>query len=167
MLYLLDANVLIRASKDYYPLDRVPEFWEWVLHVGKADQLKIPLEIYEEITAGNDPLSEWMKSDEANEALSLDEEADPNLVSKVTNEGYAPDLTDIEIVEVGRDPFLISYGLVVLGGRSIVTTEVSKPGAKRANRKVPDVCKQFDVPCCDTFQMINSLNFSTKWKTPT
>ncbi len=31
MLYLLDANVLIDADRDYYPIDRVPEFWDWIL----------------------------------------------------------------------------------------------------------------------------------------
>ena len=28
LLYLLDANVLIDAHRDYYPLGRVPEFWD-------------------------------------------------------------------------------------------------------------------------------------------
>ena len=32
MRYLLDANVLIDADRDYYPLGRVPEFWDWLLH---------------------------------------------------------------------------------------------------------------------------------------
>ncbi len=27
-LYLVDANVLIRAHEDYYPLDRIPQFWD-------------------------------------------------------------------------------------------------------------------------------------------
>ena len=30
-LYLMDANVLIRAHADYYPLDRLPQFWAWLL----------------------------------------------------------------------------------------------------------------------------------------
>ena len=30
LLYLLDANVLIRAHQDYYPLDRVRGFWTWI-----------------------------------------------------------------------------------------------------------------------------------------
>ena len=164
MIYLLDANVFIRASRDYYPLERVPEFWEWVIHVGTAGSLKTPIEVYEEVTAGNDALAEWMKADPVAEALVLDEEASPDLVAKVTNEGYAPDLTDIEVIEIGRDPFLISYGAADLGERTVVTTEVSKPRAQRANRRVPDVCIQFGVPCCDTFAMINALNFSTGWK---
>ena len=34
VLYLLDANVLIDANRDYYPVARVPEFWDWLLEMG-------------------------------------------------------------------------------------------------------------------------------------
>ena len=44
MLYLLDANVIITAHNTYYPIDRVPEFWEWLQHRGQSDQVKIPIE---------------------------------------------------------------------------------------------------------------------------
>ena len=30
LLYLLDANVLITANRDYYSVKRVPEFWAWL-----------------------------------------------------------------------------------------------------------------------------------------
>ena len=32
MLHLLDANVLITAHNQYYPIDQVPEFWGWLQH---------------------------------------------------------------------------------------------------------------------------------------
>ena len=35
VLYLLDANVLIDANRDYYPIERVPEFWEWLAEMGR------------------------------------------------------------------------------------------------------------------------------------
>ena len=34
MLYLLDANVLISAHRDYYPVKRVPEYWDPQARVG-------------------------------------------------------------------------------------------------------------------------------------
>ena len=49
VLYLLDANVLIDANRDYYPIARVPEFWDWLLEMGRLGRIKIPLEIYEEV----------------------------------------------------------------------------------------------------------------------
>ena len=61
MLYLLDANVLIDAHRDYYPLERVPEFWDWLLDRGATQQVKIPLEMYEEILVGKeDDLTRWL-----------------------------------------------------------------------------------------------------------
>lgn len=73
-------------------------------------------------------------------------------------------LTDVEVEKIGRDPFLIGYGLSDIKGRTIVTTEVSRPKAIRANRPIPDVCKQFDIACVDTFAFVRALDFRTSWK---
>jgi hypothetical protein len=164
LLYLLDANVLIDANRDYYPIKRVPEFWEWLVHVGANGHVAVPLEVYEEIKDGNDNLAAWAKDDDIAGLLLLAEEADVSLVSKVTDDGYAPDLTDEEVEKIGRDPFLIAYAIAALGQRCIVTTEVSKPNRRRANRHLPDVCSDFGVPCCNTFEFVRTLDFSTAWK---
>ncbi len=109
MLYLLDANVLIDANRDYYPIARVPEFWDWLLEMGRLDRIKVPQEIYEEVIfprpskEKKDPLVEWMK--ENSETLVLGEEAVEELVGRVTEQGYARDLTDVDIQKIGRDPF--------------------------------------------------------------
>ncbi len=42
MLYLLDANVLTRVHEDYYPLDRIRPFWDWLIAEASAGQVKIP-----------------------------------------------------------------------------------------------------------------------------
>lgn len=49
MLYLLDANVLIDANRDYYPVERIPEFWGWLLEMGTRGRIKIPQEFLEEV----------------------------------------------------------------------------------------------------------------------
>lgn len=164
MLYLLDANVLIDANRDYYPIERVPEFWEWLAHVGDNGHVKIPLEVYEEIKDGKDHLATWAKNDHIGAALLFDEEVGVALVSTVVDEGYAADLTDDEVEKIGRDPFLIAYACVATEQRCVVTTEVSKPKRQRANRHLPDVCNQFGVSCCNTFKFVHELEFSTNWK---
>lgn len=35
MLYLLDANTLIDAKRDYFQFERVPEYWEWLVYHGR------------------------------------------------------------------------------------------------------------------------------------
>jgi hypothetical protein len=164
MLYLLDANVLIDANRDYYPIARVPEFWEWLVYNGTKARVKIPLEVYEEIKDGKDNLAKWGRDPEVKEALLLDEEPDPSTVARVVNDGYAPDLTDDEVEKLGRDPFLMAYALAAPGDRSIVTTEGSKPKKQRANRHIPDVCDKLGIPSCNTFELVRELDFTTGWK---
>ena len=168
VLYLLDACVLIDANRDYYPIERVPEFWEWLLEMGKLDRIKIPQEFYEEVIFPRpqkdkkDPLVEWLKT--YKETLVLDEEAVVELVTRVTEQGYASNLTDEEVLKIGRDPFLVAYALVDVENRSVVTTEHSSPKRRRANRKLPDVCDEFSVQCINTFSLIQELDFRTGWR---
>ncbi len=165
MLYLLDANVLIDANRDYYPIGRVDEYWDWLIFQGQQGMVKVPLEIYEELKEGKqDALALWAKEAETEEALKLDEDVDIDLVRQVSDEGYAPDLTDVEVEKIGRDPFLIGYALVDVEQRVVVTTETSQPRKERANRKVPDVCRQFGVTSINAYQLGHQLDFRTDWK---
>ena len=161
VLYLLDANVLIDANRDYYPIARVPEFWDWLIHVAGRSQVKVPLEIYEELMVKDDALTHWLKNHQ--QQVLLDEDVRRELVAHVTANGYAEDLDDEEIVKIGRDPFLIAYALADSSSRSVVTTETSRPKRLRANRHLPDVCDNFHVLHCDTFEFLRTLNFTTRW----
>ncbi|MFN8804082.1 MAG: DUF4411 family protein [Gemmatimonas sp.] len=164
MLFLLDANVLIDAARDYYPLDVVPEFWDWLIYQGSINRVKIPVEIYEEVCSGSDDLARWLKGPEAKGALLFDEERTPAEVNQIVANGYAADLTDSEVDRIGCDPFLISHCFADRAERCVVTTEVSKPSKTRANRHVPDVCGTFGLRYCNTFVMIRELGFRTSWR---
>ena len=168
MLYLLDANVLIEADRDYYPIERIPEFWEWLGVMAELGRVKVPEEMFEEVVvprpSSPDPLVDWSNANR--ESLVLDESVLVELVDRVTREGYADDLTDDDLLKVGRDPFIIAYALAGdHRGRTVVTTEVSRPSAKRANRHLPDVCGHFCVSCINTFTLIQNLDFRTDWRT--
>ena len=169
MLCLLDANVLITAHRDYYPVTGVPEFWDWLLYHAEAGRVKVPSEILDEVKRGRprkgqDDLLHWLKAADVKNTIGLDEEPDPVLVRRVVEEGYALDLNETELEKLGRDPFLIAYALRNPAGRCIVTTEVSKPSKKRANRKVPDVARRFGIEPYDPFQFTRRLGFSTGWR---
>lgn len=161
---MLDANVLIDANRDYYPIERVPEFWGWLEHHGMAGGIKVPVEIYEEVKEGTDELAAWMKQTEVVAALRLDEEVDVELVSRAVEVGYAADLTDDETLKLGRDPFLLAYALRDPGAHCIVTTEVSKPSKQRANRHLPDVARNLGIASCTTFELTRAMNFRTDWR---
>ena len=95
MLYLLDANVLIGANHSYYPIERVPEFWDWLIAMGEREHIKIPLEMSEEITVGTDDVAKWMR--DSKDALLLRESVNEDLVKLVTEQGYANDLNDARL----------------------------------------------------------------------
>lgn len=170
MLYLLDANTLIDAKRDYYPISRVPEFWDWIIYQGKQGKLKIPIEVYEEFSdtqdkdGEKDSLAIWAEQKEARKSLLLNEDAEQDLVARITYGGYVANPTDDELKKIGRDPFLLSYALKDIENRCIVTTETSKPSSLGANRHIPDVCRDFNIRCINNFQMIREMNFSTNWK---
>lgn len=160
-LYLPDANVLIRAHEDYYPIDRIPPFWNWLLEQAVQGRIKMPPQIYNEVAPYRGLLPEWLRQPHVREAIVLAEATSAVRVQQVLTHGYAPDLTDVEIEEIGQDPFLIA---AALNGpdRIVVTREGSRPRAKRANRRVPDVCAAFGVVAITDFELYRRLNFSIK-----
>jgi Domain of unknown function (DUF4411) len=167
-LFLLDASVLIDANNLYYPVNAVPEYWEWLAHMGTQGRIKMPFEIFEEVKDGpkdehKDLLFAWLQNEANKNALLLLEKVDSSLLQKVISEGYAPDLNDDEVEQIGRDPFLVAYGKVKID-RCIVTVEKSKPKKLRQNRKLPDVCKGLGVQCCNPFEFNRALGFTTNWK---
>jgi hypothetical protein len=169
MLYLIDANVVITAHNLYYPIDVVPEFWSWLVYQAEKSVIKMPVEVFEEVRDGStdeekDLLYGWISDEHNKSALQLDEEVNPDIVAEVVSSGYAPDLTDQELEQIGRDPFLIAYALAAKDERCVVTTETSASTKQRQNRKIPDVCATFGVECCDPFSMFKALKFSTAWK---
>lgn len=170
MLYLLDANCLIDAKNMYYPFDRVPEFWDWLIDQGQEGLIKIPAEIYSEFrdtkkkSGEKDELAEWATKTETKEALLFEEEPDSDLLARVTYGGYMPDPTDEDLQKIGNDPFLIAYALKDKQNRCVVSTEVSSPKKMGANKRVPDVCHLLGISCVNTFYLIRVLNFSTSFK---
>ena len=159
MLYLLDANVLIDAAHGFFQLDRVPQFWDWLVGEGETGRIAVPREIWEEFKDGNDLLGRWARSDPVKSHLLFGEESEAAIVGRVVNTGYGSDLTDAEVIELGRDPFLIAYAVKAAADRCVVTTERSKPSKKRGRRHIPDVCRDLGVPCLDTVGLINALDF--------
>ena len=94
-LYLIDSSTLISVQNTYYSKERVPEFWEWLLHYAKADRCKVVDIILEEITPYDGDFKEWLKYNER--ASVLEWEPHRSLVRRVVTEGYGDDLSDVEL----------------------------------------------------------------------
>ena len=119
----------------------------------------MPRVIFDEVTPPPGPLADWVKQKEVRDLMVLSEPIARAHVTHVLVHGYAPDLTDVEIEKIAKDPFLVAAAMAT-PDRIIVTREVSKPKRQRANRKVPDICNVFGVPVITDFQLYRVLNFS-------
>jgi hypothetical protein len=162
MLYLLDASTLINAHNNWYALNRVPEFWRWLLHHAEAGTVKIPTEIFAEVENGNDELAAWMKEADHKKALRITEETDLAKVQAVLAK-YGEDLSEADLIKIGQDPFLIAAALGH-ADRCVVTAEVSKSSKQGANRKVPNVCNDCGVLWQSPVDFIKELDFKTDWE---
>ena len=159
MLYLLDSNVLIRAHEDYYPLDRIPQFWFWLAAEAAKGRVKMPFEIFHEIANGRGPLKDWITELGVRTAMVSDEEVDQAIVPTVCWTLHMRRTSpEEELEEVGRDPFLVAYG-VMGGARTVVTKEVSRPSKQRGRRKVPDACNIMGVRWITDFEFYRERNF--------
>lgn len=162
MTYLLDSNVLIRADADYYPRDRIPQFWEWLIEMGNGGEVKIPFEIYGEIAVGTDALAGWIRESHVKEALLLDENVDPDRMQEALYIGYQaqdPKFNDAEAQKIGMDIFLVAYALAE-NERIVVTREVSKRTKRFGSSKLPDVCEDCNVSWATDFDMYKFLDFN-------
>lgn len=163
-MYLIDANVLMDAHATFYPVDRIPQFWDWLVEQGTAGLIKIPYEIHQEFDGGKGLHVDWINSPDVKEALLLVEEADPALVVRAINDGYqglSPLFNDIQHTKYGKDPFLIAYALAA-PERTVVTREVSKRTQRLGNTKLPDACDDCGIEWITDFELYRRLNFNLK-----
>lgn len=162
-MYLLDANTLMEAHATFYPVDRIPQFWDWLEEMGEGGSVKMPHEIHLEFEGKHGLHVDWIHKSHIKKALILDEAADPALVRQVLNDGYQsadPKFTDSEFEKCGQDPFLIAYGLADPDNRVVVTREVSKKTQRLGNSKVPDACNDCGVKWITDFELYAELNFN-------
>ncbi len=166
MLYLLDTNALIEAKNLYYPIDRVPHFWAWVVDHARTGRIKLPTKVIEEILRGRkeDELLTWVKNNRP--MLDLGEEIDEQEWSLTLTKGYGfttISVAEEKLVEHRADPFLIAHALSDANSRCVVTLERAKAEPNNLpnpiNRKIPTVCDLLGLKHMDTFELIRELDF--------
>lgn len=118
----------------------------------------MPSEVHDEVVEGTDELAKWIGQAQVKNVLLLNEEVDQQVLQRVLDDGYGRDLTEDEIDEVGRDPFLVAYAMMG-DNRAVVTKEVSKPSRSRGRTKLPDACNRLGVPWISDFALYRELDF--------
>lgn len=154
--YALDADVFIEAHKNYYASDICPGFWTALIRQHDAARLCSIDKVKTELK--NEFLKTWV-SKTAPKTL-FKGTADSNvlevfgkMVKWVQNEDQFTPTAKAEFSTVA-DGWLIAFAKV--NGLIVVTHEQYAPDAK-IKVKIPNVCIEFDVKYCNTFDMLRDL----------
>ncbi len=158
----IDSNILITAKNDIYPFDVFPSFWKFIETAILSEELTILDVVKNEILAGNDDLSTWLKELKPN-VMSVNDQKIVDAYSEII--GYVYSLSHIYTpaaidnwfgnIKIA-DPWLIAAAIAYDG--QIVTCETTeKPNAKK-RLLIPNIASHFSVPCIKTIQMLRELN---------
>lgn len=155
MRYLLDANTYIQAKNQYYGIDICPAYWDWLDLQFEQGMIASVDMIGRELKDGDDELAEWAKARPDHFIKNDDAETQKvfaQVVQSVMAGDYNPGNRDNFLAKA--DPWVIakakSIGATVVTNEAFVDTNARKV-------KVPNICKQFDVPCLNTFQFLREL----------
>jgi len=143
--YAVDTCSFTHLGRSY-PSDVFPGVWEKVDEL-ISDQLICSVdEVYLEIMAQDDTLSDWAKR-RRHIFLPIDE--DMQLSAKEILQTHS-NLLDLKKNKSGADPFLIAVAMV--HDCSVVTEEKPSGGPERS--KIPDVCKKYGIECIRVLEML-------------
>lgn len=158
MRYLLDANVFIQAHRFHYPFDVFPGFWNWLEQENKNGLIGSIDWVYDEIKAGDDELSEWIKSlDIEKWFLKCSGEQTQHCYAEIANHI----MRNTPYKEIAKEEFLgVADPWLIAKAKSerltLITQEKSSPHSTR-KIFIPDVCRKYDIPCINTIDLIRAL----------
>ncbi|MEN3942298.1 DUF4411 family protein [Prosthecobacter sp. SYSU 5D2] len=155
--FLLDTNVLITAHRSYYAFDLCPGFWQSISDGHAAGRLCSTVRVRDELLKGKDLLADWLKITLPDGFFLDDSSAEiateyGPLMSWVVARGF----TSGAQAKFASDADGWLIATAKKEGFCLVTHEVSRPEA-RAKVQMPDVCKEFGVAYCNTFDMLREL----------
>ena len=148
MPYVLDTSALVGAWRRKYPPEVFPTLWEHLDDMGQAGGLFVPEEVFGELGKQDDDLAMWVK-ERANYLVVP--------TSRAVMLGARAVLADhpkLSMAGTGRgraDPFVIAEAQA--RSCSVVTEE---QGGSLAKPRIPFVCAQFGVECCEILDVIRA-----------
>ncbi|MEW6357078.1 MAG: DUF4411 family protein [Planctomycetota bacterium] len=155
--FVLDADVFIRAARDYYAFDLSTQFWEILLeHAGDGRVCSID-RVKKELDRGKDELAEWANNQFSDAFASTDRDEVVESYREIMQWVYAQtqfmDAAKADFAD-GADGWLVAYAIV--DRRIVVTQEVLAPDVRR-KVPIPNVCQAFGVRSVDVFAMLRML----------
>lgn len=155
--YVLDANVFIEASRRYYAFDLAPRFWESLLQHAASGRVRSIDRVKQELERGKDELAKWIEDNFSDALGSTDKtnviQSFSEIMTWVQAQSQFSEAAKADFAN-GADGWLVAYAKAQ--GGVVVTQEVPALDARR-KVPIPNVCRAFNVPFVDTFEMLRRL----------
>ncbi|HZK56157.1 MAG TPA: DUF4411 family protein [Desulfosporosinus sp.] len=158
--FLLDANIFIEAYQRYYSFDIAPAFWNALQQGAEAGKLISIDRVFQEINSYDDEdrLKLWANNEFSKWFASTDDEAVFNayreIINWAVNQPQFFDSAKTEFASVA-DSWLIAFAKA--HNYTVVTHEIYSADVRR-RILIPNVCRAFDIPYINTFEMLRKLN---------
>lgn len=165
--YLIDASVFIQAKNHYYAFSICPGFWDSLIGHHQSQDVFSVDHIKQELLRGDEEedLVQWVKNEVPGEFfLATHDRAVIDCYQKMMLWVQRnPQFLDYAKAKFATeaDGWLAAYAKVY--GYVVVTGEQYNPEVK-SRVPLPNLCKQFDVECCEVFRMLSNLNVQFEWK---
>ncbi|MEZ1316038.1 DUF4411 family protein [Pseudomonas fluorescens] len=156
MSYLLDTNSYIQAKNTHYRMGFCPGFWDWLDSAFDAGKISSVSLVYRELIDFGDELSSWAK-ERPDHFLPVEDSNTQDAYEQITRFVMSLPLsrrTEKARFLDGADPWLIAKASVT--GQTVVTHEVLVPATSQ-KIKIPNICRQFNVPYVSAFDLLDTL----------
>lgn len=153
--FWLDSDVFIQARRIYYPFDVFPGFWKFLIQQSDRKIIKSPYEVFRELANFGDELSNWVKVYRDGNLFYDPDECVQEYLREIVdyvNDNYQ-EAQAREFLD-DADPWAIAHAAADNG--IVVTLEVPV-GPESFKVKIPNICREFNVSCTTTFQMLREL----------
>lgn len=156
--FVLDANIFITADQSYYGFDICPGFWQAMVRQHEAKRVFSIDRIKAELVTMDDQLKDWVQQKAPKTFFkgTADQkvtEAFAEMVNWVQSQAQFTPEAKAEFLTVA-DAWLIAYAKA--NGLVVVTHEEYAP-QRKTKVPIPNVCIEFGVEYCNTFEMLREL----------
>ncbi len=157
--YVLDADVFIRAKREYYAFDLAPQFWEELARRAANGQVLSVDKVAGELSRFEDELSRWAANDFSEAFATTDDDSVlewyRQLMAWAQAHGQYRDAAKREFANGDNaDPWIVAYAKAE--GCTVVTNEKARPESKK-RIPIPNACNAFNVPYCTLFVMMREI----------
>ena len=151
----MDANTYIQAKNEYYHMDVVPGYWEWLDTQFQLGTLASVSMVYDELKGYEDELTDWVKPRKEHFMDVSDDETQAvfsEIIQLLADNDFTSKDTDNFLA--GADPWLVAKAKVT--DAAVVTLESLVPENSK-KIKIPNVCRQLDIEYINTFKLLRLL----------